>query len=329
MVRTKPTRRAFTLIELLVVIAIIALLIGLLLPAVQKVRDAAARTKCSNNLKQIGLALHNFESARGGLPPCRVTGGPTTFPELPNGVKHTWAPYIFPYIEQQALYSQYNFQLSFNVGTNRDVVTKQIPIFNCPSSPDAPRTVTDFDIPNYAVTDYSPTTSIFQVAGNPYITVPIAPAPAGSDLAKTLRGALGQNVYRPFGYVADGLSNTMAFAEDAGRPQFWVLGRKAQEADFPPRPNWLRASIAGWAQQDNLINVAGIDPSVPPPAQNWPGPCIVNCDNGEDIYSFHPGGAHIVMCDGAVRFLKATATVNVVCMLLDPKDGNVCPTDDY
>jgi prepilin-type N-terminal cleavage/methylation domain-containing protein/prepilin-type processing-associated H-X9-DG protein len=326
----------FTLIELLVVIAIIAILIGLLLPAVQKVREAAARMKCSNNLKQIGLALHNFESAKGGLPPCRVQGG-AAFPELPAGARHTWAPYIFPYIEQQGLYNQYNFNVDFTNGTdtskgttNKQVVTTPVPLFICPSAPDGdggPRAVQGA-VPNMAVTDYSPTTSIFLVNGNPYLTVPIMPAAADPELPKHLRGALGQNVYRPFSYIADGLSNTTAFAEDAGRPQTWVLGRRAAP-DWPPQTPGYRQSIGGWADQNNLINVAGIDPTLPPPTQNWPGPCIVNCDNGVDIYSFHSGGANIVLADGAVRFLRASAAYNVVCMLLDPKDGNVCPTDDY
>src|SRR3954468_12031803 len=111
---TRRSRRmAFTLIELLVVIAIIAVLIGLLLPAVQKVREAGNRAKCQNNLKQIGLALHNFNDANGGRPPCRVTGG-VNYPALPAGVNHTWAPFIFPYIEQNILASQYNFKVNFD-----------------------------------------------------------------------------------------------------------------------------------------------------------------------------------------------------------------------
>src|ERR1700719_1628568 len=97
-------RSAFTLIELLVVIAIIAVLIGLLLPAVQKVREAASRIKCANNLKQLGLAMHNYHDAQGAFPPPYVnTGGSYGNSGFP--FTHGWAPFILPYIEQQSLYN--------------------------------------------------------------------------------------------------------------------------------------------------------------------------------------------------------------------------------
>src|SRR5438270_413605 len=134
----------FTLIELLVVIAIIGVLIALLLPAVQKVREAANRMQCTNNLKQLGLAMHSFENTRGGFPPCRVTGG-TAFPELPTANpanQHSWAPFMLPYLEQQALYQQYNFKVAFENNTtatggitNYQVIQHDIKVFLCPSAP--------------------------------------------------------------------------------------------------------------------------------------------------------------------------------------------------
>src|SRR5262249_31809037 len=117
--------RAFTLIELLVVIAIIAVLIGLLLPAVQKVREAANRTACTNNLKNGGLALHQFESAQGRFPPGAVIG-----PFLPAGVTtratHGCWPFLLPYLEQQALYNQYRWDLNWIDPVNQPVVTTQL-----------------------------------------------------------------------------------------------------------------------------------------------------------------------------------------------------------
>src|SRR5438874_1589353 len=170
--------RGFTLIELLVVIAIIGVLIGLLLPAVQKVREAALRAKCQNNLKQIGLALHNFESAKGALPPSRVNNPATTTPPFANfrdaKYMHTWAPFLFPYIEQQSLANQYNFQVNTFDPPNDVIVKTQIPVFLCPAAPGGdfgPRVVNN-QLPNLAVTDYSTTTSV-QVAGNPYVTLPL------------------------------------------------------------------------------------------------------------------------------------------------------------
>ncbi len=329
----------FTLIELLVVIAIIAILIGLLLPAIQKVREAAARSQCQNNLKQIGIAIHNFHDAYQGLPPCRVANTSQTvagnlFPLAT--FRQTWAPFIFPYIEQGTLGALWNFNADTADNTvknsqgmtNYQVAQMDVKIFLCPSAPPARKGNSTGAANGFvlAVTDYSPTSSIFnRNTMAPYLTVTFAAAPTGPGGVTELDGALKENVLNPITAVTDGASNTMMIAEDAGRPQYWQ--GKQTLFTHPPTPTGYRAPIGGWSQPCQLINVSGMNPAVQAPALNFPGPCAVNCQNGEDLYSFHDAGANILMTDGSVRLLGASVSLTTVCELLVPTDGNALPPE--
>jgi len=313
-------RSGFTLIELLVVIAIIAILIGLLLPAVQKVREAAARMQCQNNLKQLGLASHVFESTRNALPPAEINGpGVADRPALQeflqadgiNYARHSWITLILPFIEQGNLLSaaNYNYRLNWFDGTNAVAARQPLKLALCPSSPQKengtyPATISGVSL-TAGITNYSPTSRVTQNLYN-HLVNPVSTGGLGLTLPpyddNSTRSMLSSNQFLPITAATDGTSNTLMASEVSGRPDQYRLGRVATPQVGP-------ATFAGnfWAGTGGNIALDGsyyTNGNANNSTNGFGGDCMLNCTSSGEIYAFHTGGANALFGDGSVRFLK-------------------------
>jgi prepilin-type N-terminal cleavage/methylation domain-containing protein/prepilin-type processing-associated H-X9-DG protein len=286
-------RSAFTLIELLVVIAIIAILIALLVPAVQKVREAASRVQCTNNLKQLGLALHNHHDSLKKFPPARN----------PWPLVHSPLARLLPYVEQANLQKLVDFTLPVSSPANLAASQTPVPLFLCPTD------VGDGRVPN----------SLH--AGTNYVAN-VGTGAVGFGLIASGDGVFTQS---PMGFrdLVDGSSNTAAFSESllgngvtsAGatpsNPQREVL---EVPGGSDPTPGACAAAAGAWSGQRSAKWIDGHYGNVlynhyyQPNAREW------DCGNGSHnkglstARSLHPGGVNMLFCDGSVRFV--TNSVN-------------------
>jgi len=284
----------------LVVIAIIAILIGLLLPAVQKVREAASRTQCANNLKQIGLGFSNYASIQQGFPPSRTTVSPL----------HAWSAYLLPYIEQENLAKLYNLNTDWNNPTNYTAIQTQLKIFNCPTTPTQQR-VDATIAAQPACGDYTPVSAIKDfVAINCFGLTKIS-----GKTDPRLIGALTYDQSTRVVQIKDGTSSTIMVAEDAGRGDFWFSG--------PTKGN-PAIGQGGWADPNAPFAIDGANPD-----GSIPGPCTMNCSNNSELYSFHTGGASVVFADGSVHFLTTNLDLCVLAALTTRNGGEIIDASQY
>jgi prepilin-type N-terminal cleavage/methylation domain-containing protein/prepilin-type processing-associated H-X9-DG protein len=337
---TSPRRMGFTLIELLVVIAIIAILIGLLVPAVQKVRDAAARATCQNNMKQLGLALHGYHDAHKRLASAVLVelqlDIAAATPRLSRGTAHAWGAFLLPHIEQDNLRLNYNMN-DFYFRQGR-ILQNRIPVMECPSSPTGNRVYSE-DIPVSGILGLSgaAATIVDGLAGGNAVYAAAAADYAPIDqVSSTLRTLVGYpnnaDTTGPLGVFAldtttliadgiagklivigtarkleqikDGTSNTILLSEIAGRPDQWDAGRMVSS-------NTLKT--AGWGDAASFFSARRV----------CNGNQVVNCTNNGGTYSFHSGGANLVFGDGSVRFISQSIDARTYAAVVTASAGEV------
>ena len=329
---------AFTLVELLVVIAIIGILIGMLLPAVQQVREAARRSACSNNLKQSALAVHNYESARQELPlgSWKLEGA--------SGLGHSFWVSLLPFVEQNNLADQYNEQVSGWVGgpgndnnPNREVLRdNRLTFMLCPST----------SLPEFPV-DYGST-------GNPLLAGSFRGVPGGvTGIMPCYTGITGSSEHETawnaddnsicsvggvlipdndtidsigFGDITDGSSNTILLGEQSD----WLINENGEQMDvrsdgnhgFNLGANPITLPDPGSSNGFRAFNLTTVRHPINEKSTLAAVGSLGNLGCNRPIQSAHPGGAHVAVCDGSVHFLTDNTDLQVLFNFCDRNDGN-------
>lgn len=316
--------RGFSLVELLVVVAILAVLVGLLLPAVQGARESARRVSCLNNMRQIGLAMLGFETANGFFAPANSTGAGAMWPPH-NPREHGMFGLLLPYLEQGTLFGTlgYDFEQDWDSSVNRPAAKTVIAAFACSSTPDGPRTITAARYPTNpfrswqpACNDYAPLVEVesrlHAALGLPY-----------PGLSRSV-GMLPTNSRTTAAHVRDGMSNTLAVVECGNRPaRYLQRGRMGVRSSSATAPCAVHNDTlhAAWADNEATFALDGADAAtgvpngscyhtdatgrVPATGTTSGGRCVINCTNWDEPYSFHPGGVNGLFGDGSGRFLAA------------------------
>jgi prepilin-type N-terminal cleavage/methylation domain-containing protein/prepilin-type processing-associated H-X9-DG protein len=286
----------FSLVELLVVVAVIGILMAITVPMLGSARESARRATCKSNMRQIGIAINAYETTHQKYPPAGVN---SSKPKHPN---HSIIAFLLPHLDQQILRDQYDMRVAWNDAKNKPSIDTELPLLHCPTAPRAASYTADY----FACTDLRPTSNARQAMQAQGITrnswqgilMPITAV----EYKATIRRA----------HVHDGVSTTFLYFENAGRP-FRYDHRKVPTRGPDGASTKSSSDTGRWADAATYINVDEYCNSLQ----------LINCQNNEEVFSFHSGGCNFVMADAAVDFKHETMDAEVFVSFFTRAAGDI------